>query len=845
MKNVWKRGFALLFALVLVLSLSAPALADEPDPGEETPVAGETPVEEPPAEEPPAEEPPAEEPPAEEPPAEEPPAEEPGKEEPKDEPVRLFVSEKGNDEKGDGSEGAPFASLARAAAAANEAPERKVEIVLMTDLKARETARFYGRDVTLKAAAGVVTVTRQEKFYPAKDAAGVLYNPAMIELCVPKGEDQTAGTLTLIGVILDDAGRHASFIPELAPAVELGSEDPAPVPKEGPGEDTSAVQAPEDDKAKPADRTDVDQEAIVSVGTGGTLVLGAKAELRNFGGLSAVALGEKSCLRMEADSAILDTMPMDNELPAVIRPSSAKVELAKGARIVERVKPAAENEGEDAPAAEPSLPAEGLEVCSFVGPESITQPEEDEWPYPVDYTMTVSLSEALQSAVSNMGGSFTGSGTITITLDPRLTLNLSDCKLTSSVFQLTEGQPVLDGNVLTAAFQLKEGWTEHVTETTTFKCRAELSQENFTPSTKDKDEALETKGQFSLTLSPENYDSRTYTGEETTVSTRMLGANSVLLHYDVNGGVEGTGPEDEMISAQAEYTLAITPEPSHDPVDGVAVVFAGWMETKDTHIYETGETKPATVEKIQVDDQESITVYAVYSLDTNEDNVPDVEQVLVILSFDPNGGKNEPDPIIEVLTGSSVSIDIPEEEPTRELYSFIGWGKTPDATKDSTLYKYDSTRAARRAVSTSGDLTLYAVWQENYKIIYDANGGTNPPDPTILETQTQTGFDSKGNPTFTGQAVITSGVPTRTGFTFQGWAVTRRGAASYFAGNRVQISGGNVTLYAVWTRGSSGGKNGPKTGDEDVGAWAALLAVSAAGLAVTGSVLWKKRRGER
>ena len=45
---------------------------------------------------------------------------------------------------------------------------------------------------------------------------------------------------------------------------------------------------------------------------------------------------------------------------------------------------------------------------------------------------------------------------------------------------------------------------------------------------------------------------------------------------------------------------------------------------------------------------------------------------------------------------------------------------------------------------------------------------------------------------------LSSTKPTQEGYSFQGWATSRRGAAAYFAGNDVQITGGNVTLYAAW-----------------------------------------------
>ena len=102
---------------------------------------------------------------------------------------------------------------------------------------------------------------------------------------------------------------------------------------------------------------------------------------------------------------------------------------------------------------------------------------------------------------------------------------------------------------------------------------------------------------------------------------------------------------------------------------------------------------------------------------------------------------------------------------------------------------------------------------------------------------------------------ITSGVPTRNGYTFKGWSPTRSGSASYFAGDKVQISGGNVTLYAVWERsgsGYSGGGSGtssgrnPKTGDEsNLTLYMILLIASLALVAVIAWWLLKKRKAAK
>ena len=893
MRHIWKRGLALLFALILMLTLAVPALAEEPGDAPDTPPAeepeqptpgGETPGSEPepnpettpeePTEPEPTEPEPTEPEPTEPEPKEEPtepePKEEPAEPEPKEEPaeqpaqqiLKIFVSQDGSDEKGDGSEAAPYASLAKAAAAANAAPDGKAEIILLTDLKALEAAQFTGRELSIRAAEGLVTVTRGEGFKPVKDADGALYNPAMIELRAPEGTELPAGTLSLIGVILDDGGLHEGSVfeqpaqqTEPQPAEEPAAEaEPQPVAE--PGEQPAVEPVPETDQptpAAPADRSDRVQEAIVSVGDGGRLILEATAELRNFGGLSAVRLGDKSTLTLRAGSAIRDTMTVDNIRGTILAAESAVIEMEEGAVLIERQAAPAEEPGAAPNAIKPTDDPR-LVNFSFTGTESITSGDfEGRTECPVDYTMSFALNDKARDLVKAMQSGITGSeGTVTITLDPRLTPDLSKCRLESDIFELS-GEPGFDesSRVLTASFQLKEDWASHLddlTKNTSFTCDTLLSKDDFTPGTEAQAEYLESSGKVSISILTTGNTLGPYDSTEKPARTKMLSDAKGTVVYDVNGGIEGSGPKaEEGVPVSPEYSLNTDEVPEHAPWGGVAVVFVGWSLEIDTHIYQTGEQRPQTVETVQVKENETTTVYAVYSLDTNEDGVPDVQQILATLSFDANGGEGAPDPIIHVVgsvDSGELGVDIPEQEPTREYYTFLGWGEKPDAAKTDKLYKFDADKASRRDIPVTKDTTLYAVWQENYKIIYDANGGTDAPEPTVLESMTKTKTDSRGNAIYSGQAEITSEVPTRNGYTFQGWGVTRRSAASFHAGDKVEITGGNVTLYAVWTRGANGGNGKPKTGDEGAGVYAALLSVSAFGLAATGSLLWKKRREE-
>ena len=847
MKKLCKRALALLFALALLMTLTASAFAEEP---------GEEPGQQETSETNPAENPQENETdPAEE--------TQPGEEstEPKETEgpvpellgeVTLYVSKDGNDETGDGSEQAPFQTLARAARAANENGERPVYILLLTDLEMKEAARFIGRNITILAADKPVTVTRAKDFKTAKDLKGKDYNPAMIELRAPEGTELKAGSLLLIDVILDDAGRHEGSVFEDAPAAESETE-----PKEE-GEEPAAQPAS-------ADKTESDgekkpekvQDAIISVGDEGSLTLGRGAELRNFGGLSAVHLGEKSQLTMEADSAIRDTESASNDRPALLKAESSKVELLEGAKLLER----AILPGDSTTDLSDLLPGDGdasFSSLKLTAPETLTRVKDGLVRYEIPYELSFTMSETVQKLVESQKDNLhEASGLITIQLDSRMEgdaiLFKTEPRLDSAIFEL-DGDTVYDESThsVLAKFKLKEGWQEQLDtlgDPMTFTCKGYLPIEKFEASTDTEDKYLSSTGKVSLTLRytlADEEKTTTLDSSEKTANTKMLGLELSTLVYDVNGGDLGSGPATEVIPAQKSYKLKTEPKPTHAPVDGVDVVFLGWTSSPTDRIYASGDDKPTLIETVAIPTLGQVKVYAAYSEDINSDGIPDVDQKLAVLTFYGNApdAENVPAPIIHVVgstDGGELGVNIPEQEPERIYYTFLGWGKTPDATDDGSLYKHDAERASRRDIPVTKDTDLYAVWQLNYRINYDANGGENAPDPSVVPYQSKI-TDASGNATYTGRVRITNGVPTRAGYQFQGWATSRRGAASYFAGNEVQITGGNVTLYAAWLRtGGGGGTVAPKTGDTNMGLYIGLLGLSALALAGTGVVLWRKK----
>lgn len=103
--------------------------------------------------------------------------------------------------------------------------------------------------------------------------------------------------------------------------------------------------------------------------------------------------------------------------------------------------------------------------------------------------------------------------------------------------------------------------------------------------------------------------------------------------------------------------------------------------------------------------------------------------------------------------------------------------------------------AVRATITSDGsDLKLYEDSKldtyrymiiKGYALVYDANGGVNPPVYYFQE-------EGPINTT------ITRDMPFRARYSFIGWATTSDGPVSYYPGSAI-TSDANITLYAVWS----------------------------------------------
>lgn len=233
----------------------------------------------------------------------------------------------------------------------------------------------------------------------------------------------------------------------------------------------------------------------------------------------------------------------------------------------------------------------------------------------------------------------------------------------------------------------------------------------------------------------------------TTVYARW-NANTYVITYGNNGGT-GAPENSSGIATDSSTTISTTKPTRAD------YIFTGWNTSISGNgvAYASGETI--------VMPPNDLFLYAMWTPIA-------VGKSKVI--YNATGGVGGPEPT-EVTTGSSLTLS--SEAPVRDGYTFAGWSETVGGNATS-------------AVTVSADMTVYARWNANtYSITYDANGGSGAPSATNHDTGSN--------------AQLSSTVPTRSGYLFNGWSTTQGiTGALYSSGATIQMPPGDLVLFASW-----------------------------------------------
>ena len=248
-------------------------------------------------------------------------------------------------------------------------------------------------------------------------------------------------------------------------------------------------------------------------------------------------------------------------------------------------------------------------------------------------------------------------------------------------------------------------------------------------------------------------------------------ANSYSIVYDANGGLNA--PENqEDIAFDMEMSLR------PDIPTRTGYTFLGWSTNNNSTVgeYAAGQK----VKNLVSNAEGKVTLYAVWAANT------------YTIKYNANGGSGAPTEQNDIAYGMKVTLRT--DAPTWHGRIFLGWSQNQNSTTAS--YTAGDT-VSNLVADVGGVVTLYAVWEyAQFRIQYDANGGTNVPSTSSYLTY---------NSSFNG---ITSSTPSRTGYLFKGWSTASSGNVEFSSGqvltsnevNGLYNASSYSTLYAVWEK---------------------------------------------
>ncbi len=246
------------------------------------------------------------------------------------------------------------------------------------------------------------------------------------------------------------------------------------------------------------------------------------------------------------------------------------------------------------------------------------------------------------------------------------------------------------------------------------------------------------------------------TADTTLFAVWTLNASSYTVTFDGNGG---TG----YMPAQ-NFTSGVSKSLAQNLFANTGSTFQGWsyipggsvLYTDGQRIFVTADT----------------TLYAIWS--------PDAASFTV--TFNGNGGTGYmPDHRSPSFTSGTVKA-LEQNVFTRSGYTFQGWSDIPGG-----YILYTDGQMVRDLAPATGTVTLYAIWSPDASsciVVFNSNGGTG-----YMPAQNFTSGVAKA---------LQQNVFTRSGYTFQGWALASGGSVLYTDGQRIFVTA-DMTLYAIWS----------------------------------------------
>lgn len=138
------------------------------------------------------------------------------------------------------------------------------------------------------------------------------------------------------------------------------------------------------------------------------------------------------------------------------------------------------------------------------------------------------------------------------------------------------------------------------------------------------------------------------------------------------------------------------------------------------------------------------------------------------------------------IQGNVTAIGLSSITKDGQTYNPLGW--RPDTTAAAAVHGSSAT------ISLAQNATFYAVYSRLLTLVYNANGGVNPPGNATATKYVNAG-GTETSPTIS----ISSTVPTRTGHAFTGWNYEVNGNDNIMSPSVIPLTHATTNLYAGWS----------------------------------------------
>ena len=229
-----------------------------------------------------------------------------------------------------------------------------------------------------------------------------------------------------------------------------------------------------------------------------------------------------------------------------------------------------------------------------------------------------------------------------------------------------------------------------------------------------------------------------------------------VITYDANGGEHAPQPQHAAFGRETTLSEQIPIRENY--------IFVGWANDPGA---KQANHQPGDEYLFAGD----VTFYAVWALN---------EARALTVTYNANGGEPGSVPEKQTFDADEENKLLSSEKPVRSGYRFAGWAA--DANAQAAQYqpgsRYDGTES----------IVLYAIWtaNEGCTVTYDANGGTNAPQPQAASLHET--------------VRLSMDVPVRENHIFMGWALAADAAEDEYQPGDSYTCTADVTLYAVWSR---------------------------------------------